>query len=43
LASLEPAGKRVMLQVVETWLGQATVDGLPAAVWELRNELQRTN
>jgi hypothetical protein len=37
---LEPAGKRVLLQVVEPWLGQVTVDGLPAGVWELRNELQ---
>jgi hypothetical protein len=37
---LEPAGKRVLLQVVEAWLGQVTVDGLPAGVWELRNELQ---
>ena len=36
---LEPAGKRVLLQVVEAWLGQVTVDGLPAGVWELRNEL----
>jgi hypothetical protein len=37
---LEPAGRRVLLQVVEAWLGQATVDGLPAGLWELRNELQ---
>jgi hypothetical protein len=37
---LEPAGKRVLLQVVEAWLGQVTVDGLPAGVWKLRNELQ---
>jgi hypothetical protein len=37
---LEPAGKRVLLQVVEAWLGQETVNGLPAGVWELRNELQ---
>jgi hypothetical protein len=37
---LEPAGKRVLLQVVEAWLGEVTVDGLPAGVWELRNELQ---
>jgi hypothetical protein len=36
---LEPAGKRVLLQVVEAWLGQVTVDGLPTGVWELRNEL----
>src|SRR5438093_7217838 len=37
---LEPAGKRVLLQVVEAWLGEATRDGLPKGVWELRNELQ---
>src|SRR4051794_1072026 len=37
---LDPAGKRVLLQVVEQWLGEATADGLPAGVWELRNELQ---
>jgi hypothetical protein len=37
---LEPAGKRALLQVVEAWLGEATVNGLPAGVWELRNELQ---
>jgi hypothetical protein len=37
---LEPAGKRVLLQVVEAWFGQATMDGLPEGVWELRNELQ---
>jgi hypothetical protein len=37
---LEPAGKRVLLQVVEAWLSQANVDGLPPGVWELRNELQ---
>jgi hypothetical protein len=36
---LEPAGKLVLLQVVEAWLGQVGVDGLPAGVWELRNEL----
>jgi hypothetical protein len=36
---LEPAGKRVLLQVVEAWLSQATVDGLPAGVSELRNAL----
>jgi hypothetical protein len=37
---LEPAGKRVLLQVVEAWLYQVAVAGLPAGVWELRNELQ---
>jgi hypothetical protein len=37
---LEPAGKRVLLQVVEAWLGEVTVDGLPAGVWELRNGLR---
>jgi hypothetical protein len=37
---LEPAAKRVLLQVVEAWLGEATEDGLPPGVWELRNELQ---
>jgi hypothetical protein len=36
---LKPAEKRVLLQVVEAWLGQVTVDGLPLGVWELRNEL----
>jgi hypothetical protein len=30
----------VLLQVVEAWLGQVTVDALPPDVWELRNELQ---
>jgi hypothetical protein len=39
-AQLEPAGKRVLLQVIEAWLVQVRVDGLPAGVWELRNELQ---
>jgi hypothetical protein len=37
---LKPAGKRVLLQGIGAWLGQANVDGLPAGVWELRNELQ---
>jgi hypothetical protein len=37
---LEPAGKRVLLEVVEAWLGEVTVDRLPRGVWELRNELQ---
>jgi hypothetical protein len=37
---LEPAGKRLLLQVVEEWLVEVTVDGLPTGVWELRNELQ---
>jgi hypothetical protein len=36
---LRAAGKRVLLQVVEAWFSQATVDGLPPGVWELRNEL----
>jgi hypothetical protein len=29
----------LLLQVVEAWLGQATVNGLPAGVWELQNKL----
>jgi hypothetical protein len=37
---LEPAGKRVLLQVIEAWYSEVTVKGLPAGVWELRNELQ---
>jgi hypothetical protein len=37
---LDRAGKRVLLQVVEAWLAEATVNGLPQGVWELRNELQ---
>jgi hypothetical protein len=37
---LKPAEKRALLQVVEAWFSEVTVDGLPAGVWELRNELQ---
>jgi hypothetical protein len=37
---LDAAGKRVLLQIVEAWLAEATVDRLPPGVWELRNELQ---
>jgi hypothetical protein len=37
---LEPAGMRVLLQVVEAWLSQDTFEGLPPGVLELRNELQ---
>jgi hypothetical protein len=37
---LEPAGKRVLLQVVEAWLSEVTVDRLPPGVLALRNELQ---
>ena len=37
---LEPAGKRVVLEVVDAWLGEVTVDQLPPGVLELRNELQ---
>jgi hypothetical protein len=37
---LEPAGKRLLLQVVEEWFGEATAEGLPTGVSELRNELQ---
>jgi hypothetical protein len=37
---LQPAGKRVLLQVVEAWYSEVTVKGLPAGVWELRNDLQ---
>jgi hypothetical protein len=37
---LTPAGKRVLLQVVEAWLYQATVEGLPPGVWESLKELQ---
>jgi hypothetical protein len=37
---LDPAGKRVLLQVVEARLGDVTVDRLPPGVLELRNELQ---
>jgi hypothetical protein len=37
---LEPAGKRLLLQVVEAWLGEVRVDRLPAGVMKLRNELQ---
>jgi hypothetical protein len=36
---LQPAGKRVLLQVVEAWYAEVTAKGLPAGVWELRNEL----
>jgi hypothetical protein len=36
---LEPAEKRVLLQVVEAWYSEVTMKGLPAGVWELRNEL----
>jgi hypothetical protein len=36
---LEPAGKRLLLQVVEAWLGEVRVDRLPSGVMELRNEL----
>ena len=36
---LQPAGKRVLLQVVEAWYAEVTMKGLPAGVWELRNEL----
>jgi hypothetical protein len=36
---LEPAGKRALLQVVEAWLYQVTVEGLPPGVAELRYEL----
>ena len=37
---LEPAGKRVLLEVVVGWLGEATFDRPPPGVLELRNELQ---
>jgi hypothetical protein len=37
---LEPAGKRLLLQVVDEWFDEATADGLPTAVSELRNELR---
>lgn len=37
---LKPAGKQVLLEVVEAWLGEATFDRLPPGVLELRNELQ---
>jgi hypothetical protein len=37
---LTAAGKRVLLQVVESWLYQETAGRLPAGVAELRNELQ---
>ena len=37
---LEPTGKQLLLQVVDEWLDEATADGLPTGVWELRNELQ---
>ena len=37
---LEPAGKQVLLEVVEAWPGEATFDRLPPGVLELRNELQ---
>jgi hypothetical protein len=30
----------VLLQVVEAWLYQATVEGLPPGVWESLKELQ---
>jgi hypothetical protein len=36
---LQPAGKRVLLQVVEAWYAEVTTTGLPDGVWELRNEL----
>jgi hypothetical protein len=36
---LQPAGKRVLLQVVEAWYAEVTTKGLPDGVWELRNEL----
>jgi hypothetical protein len=36
---LGPAGKRVLLQVVEAWISQVTMNGLPEGIWELRNEL----
>jgi hypothetical protein len=36
---LEPGGKRVLLEVLEAWYAEVTVKGLPAGVWELRNEL----
>jgi hypothetical protein len=36
---LQRAGKRVLLQVVEAWYAEVTMKGLPAGVWELRNEL----
>jgi hypothetical protein len=37
---LEPAGKQVLLEVVEAWLAEATFDRPPPGVLELRNELQ---
>ena len=37
---LKPAGKRALLEVVEAWLGEVTVDRLPSGVLELQNELQ---
>jgi hypothetical protein len=36
---LEPAGKRVLLQVVEAWYSEVTEKGSPGGIWELRNEL----
>ena len=39
---LEPAGKRVLLQVIEAWLSEATADGLPPGMLELRDELRRS-
>jgi hypothetical protein len=38
-AQLQPAEKRVLLQVVEAWYSEVTIKGLPAGVWELRNAL----
>jgi hypothetical protein len=34
---LQPAGKRVLRQVVEAWYSEVTMKGLPAGVWELRS------
>jgi hypothetical protein len=36
---LKQVGKWVLLQVVEAWLYQATAEGLPPGVAELRDEL----
>jgi hypothetical protein len=36
---LKQAEKRVLLQVLEAWLYQATAEGLPPGVGELRDEL----
>jgi hypothetical protein len=37
---LDPAGKRVLLQVVERWLAEPGYGGMPDGIRELRDELQ---